>query len=201
MLCSCTGLSHYSEWMSVSKMVASLEGSHLQLKEQLWLPELMTILEEPFAAYLKYAMPWRHLQEKPWPQIDKKPIEETLRSRLWSVLWARPRCHSCLTQLSCVIIAPLCGCAPTFPYHHQLSPIEPHTIRTKGARHSHVLERCLYYYIYFSGHTGKSSRYLQNPRKPPLGGSRSLINDSHIRGCMGVVSFDAAGPELLPFYF
>ena len=83
-------LSPDSEHSSSSKMAAYIEGRHLQLKEQLWLAESFfffkmshrschlqlkeqfslaepsTILDEPFASYLKVEMHWRQTLNANW---------------------------------------------------------------------------------------------------------------------------------------
>ena len=95
----------YSERSSASIMAAAIGDQHLQLKEQLWLAqwvyqmvpppsigcchlqleeqfslaEPMTILEEPFASYLKCVTPPRHLWGRPWAQIGTKTVTELTR--------------------------------------------------------------------------------------------------------------------------
>ena len=65
----------YSEWMTFSKMVASIGGGHLEFKEQLWLADPTAILEESFAFYLRCTIPRGYLRDKLWMQIDKNIME------------------------------------------------------------------------------------------------------------------------------
>ena len=75
-------------------MVASIAGSHLQLKERLWLAE--TSCWFIFASYPKKCyspqLPPKHNLNTNWP--PKKAVSGMSQSWLWGAPWMRPRwCH------------------------------------------------------------------------------------------------------------